>query len=198
MKRLHVERVIVLAALLLLWFCMYFVFTVPAHAQGGGFIWSERSSSTPAGMYTVAWNATGSTILDGTVVMSDTTSATVQPQIPLGKGFRTFIAGSDPRLTVPRIIGVTLGNVPGYSQGRILVYGWHNHVLMAATGYTGMMYLRPSLSVSGALASWINADSTNAIKPVCGQFQRYATTTSLYGYCKVDFRHPTTLGGGKP
>ena len=193
MKRIHVERVLTLLAMALLWLTIALVFAKPAHAQGGGFIWSERSSSQPAGQYAVMWNATGSTIADGTVVMSDTTSATVQPQIPLGKGFRTYAAGTDPRTTVPRIIGVTLGDVPGYSQGRILVYGWHNHVLMAATGYAGMTFLRPSFTVSGALGSWAVADSANMSSPIVGQFQRYATTTSLYGYCKLDFR---TLRGG--
>lgn len=183
----------VLVVTAILWILMACLFTLTSHAQGGGFIWSERSSSQPAGQYAVMWNASGTTIADGTVVMSDTTSATVQPQIPLGKGFVVYVAGTDPRTTVKRIIGVTLGDVPGYSQGRILIYGWHNHVLLAATGYTGMTFLRPSYAVSGALTSWAVADSANMSSVVVGQFQRYATTTSLYGYCKVDFR---AVGGG--
>jgi len=178
----------VLVVTAILWILMACLLTLTSHAQGGGFIWSERSSSQPAGQYAVMWNASGTTIADGTVVMSDTTSATVQPQIPLGKGFVVYVAGTNPVLSVHRIIGITLGDVPGYSQGRILTYGWHNHALLDATAITGMTFLRPSLSTSGALGAWAATDSVNNVKPIVGQFQRYATTTSLYGYVKVDFR----------
>ncbi len=186
MKRVYWERVLIVVCLALLWACVGFV--VQSHAQAGGFVWSERSSSQPHGEYIEMWNATGTEILAGTVVMSDTTGLTVQPQIPLGKGFRTFSAGSDPRLTVPRIIGILMDNCPGFSKRRIQIYGWTNYVKMAATGYAGMTYLRPSLTVDGALASWAITDSTNAMKPIVGQFQRYESGTSLYGYAKIDFR----------
>jgi hypothetical protein len=155
-----------------------------AHAQSGGFVWSEHSSSQPHAQYADLWNATGSEILAGVVVMYDTTSATVQPQIPLGKGFKTWDANP---ANVKRVIGVLMENCPGYSKRRILTNGWTNYVKMDASAIAGMTYLRPSLSTAGALGAWASADSTNAAKPIVGQFQRYESTVSLYGYARVNF-----------
>jgi hypothetical protein len=114
---------------------------------------------------------------------------TLAPQIPLGKGFSTYIPGTNPVLSVHRIIGVTVGDTPGYSFGKVLTYGWHNHVLLDASGFAAMSYLRPSLTTSGALTAWAAVtDTLSNVKGICGQFQRYSSSTSLYGYCKVDFR----------
>lgn len=154
-----------------------------AHAQGGGFVWSERSSSQPHGRYVVMWNATGSEIADGVLVQVDTTGTTVQPQIPLGKGFKTWTANPD---DFYKIVGVTMGNVPGYSQGRIMVEGFHNHVLMDSTGTAGFSRVRPSLKTAGALHVYTaNPDSLNAAKKACGIFERYVSTSVLYGYVYV-------------
>lgn len=156
----------------------------PAHAQYGGFIQSGRSESTPDARFKRMWNATGSEILDGTVVMVDTVAAGTVTQIPLGKGFKTWDGTTG---NFYRIVGLTVGNIPSYQQGRILVEGTHNNCLMAATGYTGWTRLRPSLTVAGALASVAAADSTNQYAKTVGLFQRYANTTSLRGYVYVNF-----------
>lgn len=182
MARVNWSRVLVILVSIALWCVLLAPF---AHAQSGGFVWSERSSSQPHGEFIDLWNATGSEILAGKVVMSDTTSATVQPQIPLGKGFRTWDANV---ANVKRVIGVLMENCPGYSKRRILVYGWTNYVLLDATAITAMTYLRPSITTAGALGAWAAADSANTAKPAVGQFQRYESTVSLYGYAKVDFR----------
>lgn len=169
----------------LLWIVALTLLASRAHAQSGGFVWSERSSSQPHGMYMDLWNATGSEILAGKVVMSDTTGATVQPQIPLGKGFKTWDCNVS---NVKRIVGVLMENAPGYSKRRVLVYGWTNYVQLDATAISAYAYLRPSLTTAGALGAYAAGDSANMAKPVVGQFQRYESTTSLYGYVKVDFR----------
>lgn len=172
--------------------CAVLLATKPAHAQpGSGVVWSERSSSMPHGGYAWLYNVTGSTILAGTVVMSDTVGSTVQPQIPLGKGFRTWDANP---ANVRRIVGLLTNDCPGYSGSRVLVWGWTNHVL-CASGISALSYLRPSFSTAGALQAFAETDSTNKAKPIVGQFQRYESTTSSYGYAKVDFR--SVMSGAK-
>lgn len=159
------------------------VFT-SAHAQSSNMVWSERSSSAPYGIVYPMWNASGSTIADGTIVMTDTTGTTVQPQIVYGKGFTTFDGNTD---NVKRIVGVLLGDCPGYSYGRVMIRGFHNHLVMAATGVAAGSYLEPSLTTSGAFSVWALGDTVNSFKPVVARFQRYTTTTALYGWGYVDF-----------
>lgn len=166
-----------------------FVFTA-AHAQSSNMVWSERSSSAPYGIVYPMWNATGSTIPDGTIVMTDTTGTTVQPQVVYGKGFKTFDSATG---NVKRIVGVLLGDCPGYSYGRVMAMGFHNHMVMAATGITAGSYLRPSLTVAGAFTAYADADSANSFKPVVGRFQRYTTTSALFGWGWVNF---TGVGSG--
>lgn len=193
MKSLNPVRFGIALGLGLFWLAVCFLVaavllqTRKAHAQpAGGVVWSERSSAQPQGEFQWLYNVTGSTILAGTVVMADTIGTTVQPQIPLGKGIRTWDHNPN---NVRRVVGVTLNDCPGYSGTRVLVAGWTNHVLMAATGVAAMTYLRPSFSVDGALAAYSSAsDSANTAKRIVGQFQRYESATSLYGYAKVDFR----------
>lgn len=178
-------RPIVVAALAaLLMAAAIWLWPGKAHAQYGGFIQSGRSESTPDARFKRMWNATGAEILDGTVVMVDTVAAGTVTQIPLGKGFKTW----DGSVTnFYRIVGITVGNIPSYQQGRILVEGTHNNCLMAATGYTGWTRLRPSLTVAGSLASVANTDSTNQYGKTVGLFQRYKDTTTLRGYVYVNF-----------
>lgn len=155
-----------------------------AHAQVGGSVYSERSSPRPHGDYIVGWNTTGSEIGDGVLVMADTTGTTSQPQVAIGKGFRMW---DGVYTKVHRILGVTIGPTQGYSQGRILVRGFHPWVKLAATGYTGFTELRPSLSVIGALAEWTAADTARTYaRPNIGVFQRYANSDSLRGYVWID------------
>jgi hypothetical protein len=163
-----------------------------AHAQSGNFVWSERSSSAPYGIVYPMWNATGSTIADGTIVMTDTTGTTVQPQISFGKGFKTF---SGATTDVRRIVGVLLGDCPGYSYGRVMVMGFHNHLVMAATGVAANTNLEPGLTAAtaGQFSAWVIGDTLNTAKPVVARFQRYTTTTALYGWGFVNFLG--SLGG---
>lgn len=160
-----------------------------SHAQKGGWVESGRSESTPDARYKRMWNATGSTIADGTLVMVDTVAAGTTAQIALGKGFRTWdaLAVGAATSNVYRIVGLTVGDIPSYSPGKILVEGTHNNALMDATAITGMTRLRPSLTTAGALASWAITDSTNLQKKAVGIFQRYATTSTLRGYVYVNF-----------
>ena len=154
----------------------------PAHAQIGGEMYSARDVARPHGRFIVAWNATGSTINDGTLVMADTTGATSQPQVAIGKGFKTW---DGVPANARRILGVLVGNTPGYAQGRILVDGFHPWVKMDATAITGWTVLRPSFTTIGAMAAWVAADSAATNRFPTGSFQRYANTDSLRGYVMV-------------
>lgn len=177
-------------------FALTWLFSGVAHAQIGGQIFSERSSSRPHGLYIVAWNTTGSEIPDGYLVMSDTTGVSSQPQVALGKGFKLWDNTITTSRPSARILGVTIGATPGYAQGRVLVLGFHPWVKMDAASITPLSNLRPSLlpTVPGGLAAWAPADSVSMNKVIIGQFQRYANIDSLRGYCWIN-----TLGamGGK-
>ena len=168
----------------------------PAHAQIGGVVFSERSSSRPHGYYLIGWNTTGTEIKDGTLVMADTTGATSQPQVAIGKGFKTW-THSTTSGEASRILGVLMGNCPGYSAGRILVIGFHPWVKVDATGIAAMSKMRPSLitATNGAMAAWSAADSTNSNKPRIGVFQRYANEDSLRAYVWVNTLG--VMGGAK-
>lgn len=183
MSRLQIERSIFIVAVLAA--VVLFLTCGKAHAQGGGYIRSGVQETTPDGRYIDMWNATGTEILDGTVVMVDTVAAITGPQIPLGKGFKTWTGASTANVYL--VAGILIGNCPSYSKGRILVEGFHNNCLMDATGITGFTRLRPSLSTAGALTSWQASDSLNAIKPIVGVFARYKDGTSLRAYLWVKF-----------
>lgn len=171
------------------------LFATASHAQIGGEVWSERSSSRPHGKFIVGWNTTGTEIEDGTLVMADTTGATSQPQVALGKGFKTWTP-STTFGAAQRVLGVLMGNCPGYSQGRILVLGFHPWVKMDATGITAYSLLRPSLVTAtaygwGAVGQYAASDTTTSAaaalrKPIIGIFQRYANPDSLRGYCWIN------------
>lgn len=180
-RSIHRDRLLVLLALLAIWAALFFGLSAIANAQAGGYIANGRTETSPFGRYVTMWNATGTEILDGTLVMVDTVAAASGPQIPLGKGFKTWTPGTTP---APYLIaGILVGNCPGYDQGRVLVEGFHNNALMDASAITGLSRLRPSLTTVGALALYTAAsDSVNSSKPIVGVFQRYANTTSLRGY----------------
>lgn len=200
MKRLHYERLLALLAAVILWLVIIFVMGVgKAHAQGGGFVRGGAQETIPDGRFVEMWNATGTEIADGTVVMVDTVAAITGPQFPIGKGFKTWTATVGTRWDnskVGLIVGILIGNCPSYSKGRILVEGFHNNALMDATAITGFTYLRPSLTTAGALTSYQASDSTNSVKPVVGVFQRYKDGTSLRGYVWVKFTQPFNKDGG--
>lgn len=162
------------------------LFVTLSHAQTGGFVFSPRESSRPHGEYIVGWNATGTEIPDGTLVMADTSGATSVPQVAIGKGFKTW-NHSTTATTVARILGVTIGPTPGYAQGRILVLGFHPWVKVDATGIAALSTLRPSLltTTNGALAA-AAGDDTTANKPRIGIFQRYANPDSLRAYAWIN------------
>jgi hypothetical protein len=175
---------------LVLWAALLFSLGIVtrAYPQSGGFITNGRTETNPNGRYVTMYNATGVEILDGTLVMVDTVAATTGPQIPLGKGFKTWTGASTDRVDL--VIGILIGDCPGYDQGRVLVEGFHNNALMDATGLTGLTRLRPSLTTAGALTSWALADSVNSYKPRVGIFQRYKDGTTLRGYVRVNFPGP--------
>lgn len=183
MNRLNVERTIALVAAIFLFFFILFGARL-ACAQAGGYIQSGRTETSTFGRYVTMWNATGTEILDGTLVMVDTLAATTGPQIPLGKGFKTWNA--TPGQTY-RVVGILIGNCPSYDKCRVLVDGGHPNALMDATALTGWARLRPSLSTAGALGAWADADSANSYKVMVGRFLRYKDGTSLRGYVDVDF-----------
>jgi hypothetical protein len=177
--------------------CVFLVST--CHAQIGGDLYSERSSSRPHGKFIVGWNTTGSTIADGILVMADTTGATSQPQVALGKGFKPWT-----HVTTfghaQRVLGVTVGSTPGYSQGRILIVGFHPWVKVDATAITAFALLKPSTlsTTNGAMGQFAASDTTTSAaatmrKPIIGIFQRYANVDSLRAYVWVN-----TLGAISP
>ena len=165
-----------------LFFAVSVFSTQKAHAQGGGFVSSGRNDSNPHGRYLGMWNSTGVTITDGTLVMIDTLQATTNAQIPMGKAFKTW---DGTEANAYRLVGVTLGDVPGNSWGRIMVEGFHRNVLMAATGVAGFAKIRPSFTVAGAAAGWAAADSISSAREPIGIFQRYKDGSTLRGYCWI-------------
>lgn len=186
MKRRTRDRLSVVVLAVLLWVLIALVFSPPkAHAQGGGYMNNGRQETTVSGRYVSMWNATGTEIADGTVVMVDTVAATSGPQIPMGKGFKTWTAGTTP--DAGRVVGIVVGNCPSNSQGRVMVEGFHNNCLMDATAITGFAKLRPSLSTAGALGLWATTDSLNSQKPIVGYFQRYKDGVTLRGFVWVKF-----------
>lgn len=170
----------------ILLFCLGFWFVaILAYAQPMGFVNSARQETTPAGLYASMWNATGSQINAGTVVMTDTVAASAGQQIPLGKGFTTWDATAS---HLNRVVGVLLEDCPGYSSRKVLVRGTINRVLLQKTGIAAFSELKCSLSVSGALDSRAASETTYVRQTVpVGVFQRYVDGTSLYGQAFVDF-----------
>ena len=165
-----------------------------AHAQIGGEVFSERSSVRPHGRYITGWNTTGTMIPDGTLVMADTAGVTSQPQVAIGKGFKTW-SHSTTFGYAQTILGVLMGNCEGYSMGRIMVQGLHPWVKVDATAIPAKSLLRPSLisTTNGAMAAFPAADTTtittagsNMRRPIIGIFQRYANTDSLRGYVYIN------------
>ncbi len=168
-----------------LWAIICFTYVSCAHAQAGGWINSGRTETDAQGRYATMWNATGVTITDGTLVMVDTVAATSGPQIPMGKGFKTW---SGDAASSYRVAGILIGDTPGYDKGRVLIEGFHPNALMAATGLAGWTRLTPSLTVAGALDAYADADTANAYKKMVGSFQRYAPPgNTLRGYVWVKF-----------
>jgi hypothetical protein len=182
--RLHRERIIMLLFVAAFWIGVALLLTPRARAQSGGWISSGRQETTVDARYKRMYNATGIEIADGTVVMIDTVAATVGPQIPLGKGFRTWSGATS---SFFKIVGLTVGAVPSYSPGRILVEGLHNNALMDASGITGFTRVRPSLTTAGALGSYALTDSTNQYAKAVGVFQRYINGTTLRAQVYVNF-----------
>ena len=158
-------------------------------AQIGGDIYSERSSPRTHGKYVVAYNATGTEIKDGILVMADTTGATSQPQVALGKGIKPW-THSTTFGDAQRVVGVNIGSCTGYSLCRVLVLGFHPWVKVDATAIAPFSLLRPSMSTAtnGAMAAFAAADTTGPgmRKPVIGIFQRYSNTDSLRAYVWVN------------
>lgn len=179
--RLFGRAMIVAVVLFLIALCI--LVAVPkANAQTGDYVWSERSSSSVHGRYVVMWNATGTEIPEGTLVQVDTTGATTQPQIPMGKGFKTWTADT---LDVYKIVGVTIGNTPGYRWARIMVDGFLNNVKLDASGVTGFTRLRPSLTHPGRLTAYAVGDSISQYHKPCAIFQRYARSDTLASYVYI-------------
>lgn len=154
-------------------------------AQLGGWVFSQRGSARAHGEYITGWNTTGTEIKDGTVVMADTSGVGTVPGVAVGKGFKGYDGSS---LNTLRILGVLMGDCPGFQQCRILTKGFYPAVKLDKTGITGNSFLKPSLTHAGRLTNWAVSESTYKFytRP-CGIFQRYAYTDSLVGYAWIDF-----------
>lgn len=200
MKKLDLRNVLLWTALVILTAAFWIAVTMAAltaiggtaHAQTGGFVFSPRESSQPHGEYIVGWNTTGSVIYDGTLVMADTSGATSTPQVAIGKGFKTW-THSTTFGQAQQVLGVLIGNVPGYAMGRIMVLGFHPWVKVDATAIAAKSLLRPSLisTTNGAMGAYVAADTTTSAaaqlrKPIIGIFQRYANEDSLRGYVWIN------------
>lgn len=175
----------VLAAAGFLWLAILLLVVGAASAQTGGFVFSERESGQPHGLYVRAWNTTGVAIAAGTVVMADTLATGSVPQIAIGKGFKTWSGATTDRY---KVMGVLIDPAPpGYSWARVMVKGFVPNAKVMS-GITGGSYLRPSLTAAGRLAAMAaNEDSLNRYKQPIGIFQRYARTDSAVAYVWVDF-----------
>lgn len=185
MSRLKLYGALTLAILLYV-FALLVVATVissSAHAQIGGQLFSERSSSSVHGLFRVAFNTTGTEIPDGTLVMSDTAGVTVRSQVAIGKGIKTWSANTG---DVFKVMGILIGNCPGQSQCKVLIEGFTPTAKVDATGLVGFSILRPSFTHPGRLHSWVAADSASTItRPRIAMFQRYAFPDSLIGFVEI-------------
>lgn len=175
---------VVLAAVMM-WVAILLAFVGYANAQTGGFVFSERESGQPHGLYVRGWNTTGTAIQAGTLVQADTTATGSVPQIAMGKGFKTWTGSV---LDFHKIIGVLIDPAPaGFGWARIMVKGFTNNVKVMS-GMTGGSYWRPSLTAPGRLTTWAASDSERVyVATPCGVFQRYAATDTSVGYGWVDF-----------
>lgn len=186
MRTIRRDRVLVVTFVLLFWtLFVAFAIGVAWSQPSGGYFSSGGQESSTWGRYKRMWNASGAEIAEGTVVMIDTVTAGVGPQIPPGKGFTTWDGSMS---HVYRVVGITVGNIANYDQGYILVEGYHNAALVEATGYSGFDKLYPSLTTAGKLAKFTSAtDSLDNHRPVVGMFHRYNSTSSLTSKVYVNF-----------
>lgn len=100
-----------------------------------------------ANVMVTVWNTTDSTITDGSVVMTDTTSTIKRV------GVRNYLAASATR---HRVLGLAYGNIPRSSTGqpgRVLILGYHPNALLAASNLSAGGVLKVSLSLNGCLAA---------------------------------------------
>lgn len=169
---------------ILLWSAIILLIAGAAHAQTGWFVFSERESGQPHGLYLRGWNTTGIEIAAGTVVMADSVASVTVPQIALGKGFKTWSGDTG---DFGKLMGVLIDNCPGNSSARIMVKGFLPNVKVMG-GISAGSYLRPSFTAVGRLAAWTANDSTNQYRrKQVGQMQRYARTDSAIAWSWIDF-----------
>lgn len=169
----------------LLWGVIFFAFCRVAHAQTGGFVFSERESGQPHGLYQRGWNTTAVEIPAGTLVQADTAGSGTVPQIVMGKGFKTWTGAT---ADFNKIMGVLIDPSPaGHGWARVMVKGFlPNAKVMGSPAAGG--YLRPSFTAVGRMTAWALADSEAFYTSKwCAVFQRYARTDSAIAYVWVDF-----------
>lgn len=118
---------------------------------------SDSKSGTGAvGIMMTVWNAVDSTIVDGSVVMTDTTTASTRPVV------RNFLGVA---LDRGRCVGIAVGSIPKKSAntpGKILIWGYHPRALVGASNIGAKTALKVGL-ISGSFAS-----AADSVSMQCG------------------------------
>lgn len=118
---------------------------------------SDQKSGTHAvGIMISVWNAVDSVIVNGSVVMADTTTASTRPIV------RNYLGVA---LDRGRIIGIAVGSIPKKSAntpGKVLIWGYHPSALVAASNIGAKTALKIGL-ISGSMAS-----AADSVSMQCG------------------------------
>lgn len=142
----------------------------------------DKFGTNAVGIIISAWNTIDSTIVDGSVVAIDTTSAIKRI------GVRPYLPASIIRL---RCVGIAVGDIPKSSlgaPGRVLIYGYHPRARIGASGVAAGASLKYSLSVANSFAQ---ADSVSgAVGYILG-----GNSTVYPG---VVYKYKVWFWGGRP
>jgi hypothetical protein len=137
-------------------------------------------------VYCTVWNTTDSLIVDGSVVVIDTT-ATIKRI-----GVRNFIPGTTAR---GRCLGLAYGNIPRRTtgvSGRVLITGYHPNALIGASGLAPFNLIKTSCTVTGSLAL---ADTTAGIVGIIAGGNAGTVTGVRYTYQVYIFKPLSTMAG---
>lgn len=140
MNRIRKSWLGIVAALLV-------AFVGVAYAQQGLIV--QGVATTTWGIGAAAYSDTDGVIKDGTVVIFDTTSTRARAGVLPYPGTV---------LSRPYVVGIAWGDIPKKSSGvagKVLLWGYHNNVKMAASGYSANTLVKVGV-VHGAIATEVD------------------------------------------
>lgn len=105
----------------------------------------DKLGTSPVGEMMTVWNTTDSAIVDGSIVVIDTTASIKRI------GVRNYIQNN--RF---RVLGIAAGEIPKSSKGspgKVLIRGYHPRALVGASNVAAATTLKISLSVNGSFSA---------------------------------------------